>query len=220
MTAVSTNRPHPLQVGTTNAAAQELRDIKPPVAIPGSWPWLALALLAVLALAALAAWFWRRRQRPPAPALIIPPHVHARNRLRDALAFIHEPNPFCTRVSNALRTYLEDRFKLHAPDRTTDEFLEELGRAPFLSTSQREALADFLARCDLVKFARDEPNETELRGLWDTAMRFVDQTAYETQPQSPETPTAVPASAPAAASGSIPTPPPLDRAETPGPPIP
>jgi len=38
-------------------------------------------------------------------------------------------------------------------------------------------LADFLTRCDLVKFARYEPTEEDLLSLLDSALKLVDETA-------------------------------------------
>jgi hypothetical protein len=93
------------------------------------------------------------------------------------LALIGQPEPFCTLVSDTLRVYLEERFRFHAPDRTTEEFLDELQSSPMLSLPQKQSLGDFLVRCDLVKFARYEPGEPELRALHDAAVRLVDETA-------------------------------------------
>jgi hypothetical protein len=43
-------------------------------------------------------------------------------------------------------------------------------------TAQKESLGDFLQRCDLVKFARYEPGEPELRDLHASALRLVEET--------------------------------------------
>lgn len=178
----------------TNALGAELLDIAGPVAIPWDWrAWLAVGLV-VLALAALAWWAWRRFRRPPAPAPEAPPlpaHVRALDGLEAALQDLPEPERFCTRVSAVLRRYLEERFGLNAPDRTTEEFLAELraGGGP-LSAEQQGLLADFLTRCDLVKFAPGHPaTEEELRGLHRAAWRLV----RETEPAAAPAATAEPA---------------------------
>jgi len=116
----------------------------------------------------------------------VPPDVRARNRLREALALIGQPQPFCTLVSDTLRVYLEERFHFHAPDRTTEEFLDELQSSALLALSQKQSLGDFLTRCDLVKFARYEPGEPELRDLHDSALRLVDETAPPPLPPTSE----------------------------------
>ena len=75
-----------------------------------------------------------------------------------------------------IRVYLEERFNLHAPDRTTEEFLGELREGAQLNQEHKALLENFLTKCDLVKFARDEPTEPELRGLLDAALRLIDET--------------------------------------------
>jgi hypothetical protein len=106
----------------------------------------------------------------------VPPHIQARRALERALSLIGEPKPFSTAVSGAIRVYLEQRFDFHAPDRTTEEFLYELQASKLLTEDQKQSLAEFLASCDLIKFAKYEPTETELRGLHGSALRLVNET--------------------------------------------
>jgi hypothetical protein len=180
------------RTGTNLAVGTDIRDIKGPIEIPSDWAWLGwtLVVLAVATAAWFAARYWLKHlgQRRT-PEIVIPPHVRARNRLIDALRLIHDAKPFCIAVSGALRVYLEERFDYHAPERTTDEFLEELQTCPLLSPAQKRSLADFLVRCDLVKFAKFEPTETELRDLHDCALRLVE----ETSPLAIAVPAATPA---------------------------
>jgi hypothetical protein len=114
--------------------------------------------------------------------------VRAKQKLQEALALIGQPKPFVIAVSDAARQYLEERFEFRAPERTTEEFLYELKRTNLLSENQKESLGDFLQQCDLVKFARYEPAEPELRGLHDSALRLVE----ETEPIAPITEDAAP----------------------------
>src|SRR6185295_15208276 len=139
------------------------------------------------------AWhWWRKQQTTLPPAIVIPPHIRAKQRLAEALFFIADPNRFCTEVANAIRVYLEERFNLHAPERTTEEFLNELQQSRQLTRDQKESLGAFLESCDLVKFARFEPTETALRQLHDSALRLVDETQFDpiapAQPGTPPSP--------------------------------
>jgi len=156
----------------------DLRAIKPPLAIPSGWEWL-WWLLAGLAIAGLLAWAWRYWQKRRAQVPVTPPipaHVRARQKLEEALALIMQPKPFCILVSDAVRFYLEERFTFHAPDRTTEEFLHELQGTNLLTHDQKDSLGEFLTRCDLVKFARHEPAHAELQELHDSAVKLVDET--------------------------------------------
>ena len=135
-----------------------------------------LGAFALAAAVAAIVWYFRHRPAPPAPPPV-PPHVRAKQRLNAALDLLHDPRVFCIRVSDALRNYLEECFRLRAPERTTEEFLAELRTSPILTTGQKEALAAFLASCDLVKFARHEPTEADLRSLHGCALRLVEETS-------------------------------------------
>lgn len=171
---MATNQPTTLVATNAN----DIRDIKPPVAIPSgyAWLWWTLAALALLIAAGVLWRRWRKRatQVPVIPAL--PAHVRAKQKLQEALALMAQPKPFVIAVSDTARWYLEERFNFRAPERTTEEFLHELQRTDRLTRDQKDSLGDFLQSCDLVKFAKYEPGETELRELHGAAMRLVEET--------------------------------------------
>jgi hypothetical protein len=173
------------QTSSLPAAANDIRDIKPPVNIPSGWEWLwwVLAALATIAVAVLI-WRWWQKRRSQIPFVpLVPAHVRAKEMLEKALALIAHPKPFCTLVSDTVRTYLEERFDFHAPERTTEEFLHELQGTKLLAAEQKDKLGEFLECCDLVKFAKYEPVENELRGLHGSALRLVEET--EPKPELP-----------------------------------
>lgn len=163
---------------TLSAAANDIRDIKPPIEIVGGWAWLWWAVIvAAVAVAALLLWRWLKQRKlnlvlpPPIPA-----HVRAKRKLQQALELITQPKPFVIAVSDTARTYLEERFDFRAPERTTEEFLRELAGTKLLLPDQKESLGNFLASCDLVKFAKYEPGEKELLELHGSAVRLVEET--------------------------------------------
>lgn len=160
------------------ADATDIRDIAPPVEIPDpfAWVWWGLAGLALTAVA-LVLWLWlRKRAAQPQAMPVVPAHVRAKQKLHEALSLISEPKPFVIAVSDAARWYLEERFNFRAPERTTEEFLNDLQRTDRLTRDQKESLGAFLESCDLVKFARYEPGEAELRDLHTSAVRLVEET--------------------------------------------
>lgn len=169
-----------------DTATNGLRDIKPPVEIFSLWsllPWILGALLVMgLLLGLVLLLALRRRNRPTPP--MIPAHVRARQALDDALALLSQPKPFVIAISDTLRGYLEERFQFRAPERTTEEFLLDLQRTPLLTQPKKDSLGEFLQRCDLVKFARYEPTERELRDLHAAAVRLVNET--EPGPEFPD----------------------------------
>ncbi|MGB8369947.1 MAG: hypothetical protein ACLPYZ_06000 [Limisphaerales bacterium] len=171
----------------TNAVANDIRDIKPPVEIPTGWEWL-WWMLGTLAVVAILFFVWDWWQKRRSQILVVPPvpaHVRAKQKLAEALALIAQPKSFCILVSDTIRTYLEERFRFRAPERTTEEFLHELQDTDLLSAEQKEKLGEFLECCDLVKFAKYEPREPELRDLHGSALRLVEETEPH-EVQSPE----------------------------------
>lgn len=168
-------------VGTN---ANDLHDIRPPMAIPNFWIWLwiALAVLAVAGTAVFIMWHLRKKARILSLPPVIPPHERARQRLQEALDLIAEPRPFCIAVSDTIRFYVEERFNFRAPERTTEEFLHELRSNDLLLPDQKQSLGEFLAVCDMVKFARYEPGRPELESLHQSALRLVDETEPQPEP--------------------------------------
>jgi hypothetical protein len=160
------------------AATNGLRDIRGPVDIPTGWTWFRRIVVPLLVLALLWwAWrAWRKKRQEKDPEAWISPQDRARAKLREAWVLLEQPEPFVNAVSEAVRTYLEERFGLKAPERTTEEFLSELQRSAMLDLRHKQVLEDFLSRCDLVKFARYEPQRQELEDLHNSAMRLVDET--------------------------------------------
>jgi hypothetical protein len=161
----------------------QFADIEGPVAIPKprSWKTAWLAGPAALVLAGLVWWMLRRRSHRQAVAAAPPPHVWALAQLEALLGQklieqgrVHE---FYFRLSHLVRTYIELRFGLMAPERTTEEFLIEAQGSNALRFGHQDLLSEFLTACDLVKFARHEPRGAEVDASIDAARSFIEQTA-------------------------------------------
>lgn len=168
----------PAKSAATNAAELVFREEpKPPMSISNPWFWFwTILILAVLATAFYLWRRWRKKNIVPPPIPVVPPHIRALRQLEQALALISEAKAFSIRVSDTLRTYLEERFNFRAPERTTEEFLYELQNTNLLTVDQKQRLAEFLSACDLVKFAKYEPTEFELRNLHGSAVQLVNET--------------------------------------------
>ena len=83
---------------------------------------------------------------------------------------------FYERISGILRYYIEDRYDLHAPERTTEEFLFELQATDVLAAADKKVLEEFLTHCDLVKFARHAPTTEQIQRTFDLVKDFVERT--------------------------------------------
>jgi hypothetical protein len=151
------------------------------VPVPGAPWWLAWPAGAVAGLT-IAFLLWRRRRGTAAAAVPPPlPHEWARRELAALAAAdlvrqerFHE---FFVRLSDIVRRYLELRYGLSAPERTTAEFIREMGGHPVLGPEHQRLLAEFLRAADLVKFALHRPPAREAEAALAAAGGFVEQTA-------------------------------------------
>jgi len=182
--------PLPVTVRSVLAADQgddmQLRDIRTEVRdfvrrpLPGLWP-AAVVVIIGLAVAVLAVFMARRRRRRgDAAQRDISADEWARARLdelqRAGLAeqgMVHE---FYVRLSDIVRQYLERRFDLVAPERTTEEFLREARTGTVLGDEHKDLLTGFLRAADMVKFALHEPSVSECGLALAAARRFVEET--------------------------------------------
>jgi hypothetical protein len=142
------------------------------------WVW-GLGVLVVAAAAGL--WLYLRRKRVAELVRILKPaHELAYERLqalvKEDLVSAGRIKEFYERISDILRHYVEHRFSLRAPERTTEEFLLELANTEILSESDKERLGEFLQHCDLVKFARHEPATEQIQKTFDLVKDFIEKT--------------------------------------------
>jgi hypothetical protein len=163
-------------------AELNIEDIENVVEIPKEPSfWWAWALGAVVLTAGVGIWLWLRRKRVKELVRIFKPaHELAYERLRalvkEDLVGAGRIKEFYERISDILRHYIEHRFSLRAPERTTEEFLFELANTDVLSESDKESLGEFLQHCDLVKFARHEPKTEQIQETFDLVKDFIEKT--------------------------------------------
>ena len=153
---------------------EDIRDIKGMVPEPHEWWWLWLLLVVAIGLS-VAFWLWKRRKpkttgETPVPLSAVEIALAALQQLRQDAPPVEE---FYTRLSDIVRQYIEGRFGLRAPERTTEEFLAEATLPP----QHMVLLSAFLQESDLVKFARLRPGKDDMERAFDAAERFVRETS-------------------------------------------
>jgi hypothetical protein len=127
-------------------------------------------------VAALAAWRWIRRGK----FLQMLPHEIALQFLEEARRLMdpEHAREYCFAVSTIIRRYVEERFNVHAPTLTTEEFLRDLVEVrDSMLESHRALLGEFLQHCDLAKFAGWRYSMPDLETMHASARTFVQQTA-------------------------------------------
>jgi hypothetical protein len=146
--------------------------------------WLQV-VMGALAAVLLAYLIWRRRRQL---RLEVTPEAAAQQALEDALSELEKAHrqlsrensrPYAICVSGIVRRYIERRFNIHAPRRSTEEFLAEARHAPELAPAHQEKLGHFLKCCDFLKFARGTAEVDELEMLHQAAVIFVTETQFK-----------------------------------------
>lgn len=163
-------------------AELEIADIEDVMAVPKEpsywWIWLFVPAAFIVGF---VLWFYLRRKRVRELVRIFKPaHEIAYDRLRalvdEDLVGAGKIKEFYERISDILRHYIEHRFNLRAPERTTEEFLVELAGSDVLEPSDKENLGEFLKHCDLVKFAKHNPATEQIQKTFDLVKNFIDKT--------------------------------------------
>jgi hypothetical protein len=167
-----------------DSSGSRIADIKSPHKLPArvpEWVWVVLgaSILAFL-IGLITSKVWKNRETILPKAPTEPPHVKAFRALEElrgkGLLEKDECNPFYTELSMILRAYLEGRFRLNAPDETTEEIVEEMSRSAELNGTQRNILQDFMRQADMVKFAKGHPDRGTMEAAFETTREFVDET--------------------------------------------
>ncbi len=175
--------------------ATDIRDIRGPVEFPIDWrPYYFVggALAALLGLAFALYRFLNRERRGAPAAAPKPAHVVALEELerlrRRGLVEQGAFKEYYSALSTIVRSYIERRFGLRAPEMTTEEFLLSSTRGGRLQSGHRGLLGEFLTESDMVKFARHVPTIADSERAFAAARRFVDETAAGVMSAPPSSP--------------------------------
>lgn len=163
-------------------AELKIADIEGVVEMPAKSSYWWIWVLCIVGIAfIIGLWFyWRRRRTEKLVRIFKPAHEIAYERLRvlvkQDLIKAGKVKEFYECISDILRHYIEHRFNLKAPERTTEEFLTELSSANILAQSDPDRLGEFLTHCDLVKFAKHEPSTEQIQKTFDLVKDFIETT--------------------------------------------
>ena len=91
-------------------------------------------------------------------------------------------------LSAIVRSYLERRYDIRAPELTSEEFLQVAARSQELTAAHRTQLSQFLERCDRVKFAGYRPESSESIDTLAAARAFIEDTRLRDDTARPRLP--------------------------------
>ncbi len=154
----------------------EIKDIAPPLDIFPYPTWMVVCaiILALAVLAGIATLIVKKMRDKPKPKPPTPREIALRE--LEALRPQVERQPpydFSIAVSDVLRSYIGGQYRLHAREQTSTEFLAEISRSVKFSGNEKDLLAGFLERCDLIKFARIDATNADSGQLLGSAIDFV-----------------------------------------------
>ena len=78
-------------------------------------------------------------------------------------------------LSEILRSYLEERFRIKALESTTKEIIQSL-QFKGLNSTQLEVLRNLLTTSDFVKFAKENPIGSENEAVFESIVQFINET--------------------------------------------
>ena len=165
----------------------DIKDIFPPVDVPTSfkrlivWISVGMGLLLLSGIICGLVYKFKKRSKIQEQTFIKrTPHEIACELLerlsKEDLIAKGLVREYYYRITNILRHYIEDRFGLLAPERTTEEFLTEMAHTNQLDATHKILIREFLERCDMVKYAKYGPSKSEIKETYDAAKRFIDET--------------------------------------------
>jgi len=166
--------------------AKGIKDIKPPLGVPFSfldyWQFGA-GFLGIIIIVFGIWYFTKLRKKEPlfgSFKSIDPPHIIALRQL-DALRAeklwqSEKTKQYYTRLTEIIRTYIENRFGINALEMTSEEIVTALKDISMEDYNHIELLKKMFLTADLVKFAKGQPlpDENEVNLL--DAYQFVNNT--------------------------------------------
>ena len=158
----------------------DIRPLKDVVNINEKFPILLVIALILAALAILAFIYFKKKK---AEEKIYTPPMPAEEIAREALRALKEKKliekrlfkEYYIRLSDIIRTYVENRYRIFAMDRTTWELFQEM-KSKRIERSHADKINDFLEDCDMVKFAKYTPDQKEMGDIYKKAEKIIDIT--------------------------------------------
>ena len=148
-------------------------------------PWI-LPVIAVLSLIGAVVFLvlWLRKRKTVMESIVLPPWTVALTLLEDLREKMRKGDlrgeACVVKLTDIVRNYIEQRFKIHAPSQTTHEFLVDLDAGDSkLETEHRQFLRHFLSAADLVKFANLPADKELLEDAINKAEILVESTKQE-----------------------------------------
>lgn len=167
------------ELGDQVPSLSDLEPMVPPRSVEQSS--LMIRLLVAIGLALIVAavvWvFWKKKTAelpppPPTPREIA--HAAFLSLLAENLPGRGQFKEFYVRLTGIVRCFIEGTTGLRAPEQTTEEFLVAMRSQNIFSPGESVRLQEFLEAADMVKYAGQKPDTTQIELSIARAKEFVD----------------------------------------------
>ncbi len=145
-----------------------------------NWYWIAIIVALIIAF---LIWRYLKQKEPEIEAEvleeIIPAHILALAALsklkQDEEWKSERKKEYYSTLTDTVRSYLENRFNIHAMEQTTQEIITDLKYAS-ISEDDKVYLRKILREADMVKFAKMTPNDEDAFEYLNKSIDFVNRT--------------------------------------------
>jgi hypothetical protein len=174
----------PIEINVTSELGDQVPDLAdlepmlPPQPIDGAvrfWWWV-IALVAAIILTVIV-WRWKKKSAPTEPVRVLTPeeiaHAALSQLLSENLPEKGLAKEFYVRLTSIVRVYIEGTTGLHAPEQTTEEFLNAMRTTDVFPQERAARLREFLEASDMVKYAGLLPNKDQIDAAVLRAREFV-----------------------------------------------
>ena len=169
-----------VDVDTTKA----IKPIKQPLDVPWHFkeflPYIFGGIILVAIIIA-AIYFIRKRKKKMPEKIVAAPLIPAHEKALKKLKEIEEQKlwqnnmikEYYSGISETLREYIEDRFKIKALEQTTDQTKKSFRHVTVMDQEIKNKLFSILELADMVKFAKEIPIQQEHEMSMNNAVEFV-----------------------------------------------
>ena len=168
---------------TTAKIFDIIKPYKAPITLGEVLPWILIAVITVILIWTALRFLRKLKKAKTGTEPFVPTdpaHVIAFRELEilkdEELWQKGEIKKYYTKLTEILRQYLENRFRVYSLELTTAETLEALVKTGFKKDSSYNNLKTVLTGADLVKFAKYNPVPSENESHFQNSWNFVDAT--------------------------------------------
>lgn len=175
---------HTVKVDTTQAIKPIIGPLKVPISFREMLPWLLLGLAGILLVLFVIWYISKRRKQQPIlqfkPKVVLLPHETALQELEKLrlkkLWQSGKIKEYHSELTEIVRKYIEDRFKVAALEQTSAEIMQGLLDDRNCPHTAHDRLEGLLVQADMVKFAKAQPVASENEHSLTEAIAFIHET--------------------------------------------